>query len=239
MRCENCCLEDGAGDALDLDAFTRKVSSCTECPYLTGQAPIPVSMLRRQISRLSDSARTIRKMQNRLRQFEHEKIEIMSEVQRSDQRIAKIEQAQKATALAAEIRIDEHVAQLRRQREAIVAMSTPIIQVWHGVLVVPLIGELDDTRMQSLTEQLLSALSTLQARYTVLDLTGVPSLDASSAQHVLRLSSAVRLLGADVLLCGMKPQVARTVTELGVDLGSLRARQTLKQALRGCITGRG
>ena len=236
MRCESCCLEDPTSDALDLDAFCRKLSSCTECPLLRLDAPIPASVLFKQIERLRESARHNRQQQNRIRQLEHAQSELALEIQRSDERVAKLEQTQKATAQAADEQFQAQIAMLARQQAAILELATPIIQVWDGVLVLPLIGQLDDNRMQSLTENLLTALQQKQARFAVLDLTGISDLNESSARHLYRVASAVRLLGAEALLCGMRAQVVRIVTSLGVDLGTLSVTRTLQDALRRCIT---
>ncbi len=235
MRCESCCLEDPTSDALDLDAFCRKLSGCTECPLLRLDAPIPASVLSKQIERLRESARHNRQQQNRIRQLEHAQSELALEIQRSDERVAKLEQTQKATAQAADEQFQAQITMLARQQAAILELATPIIQVWDGVLVLPLIGQLDDNRMQSLTENLLAALQQKQARFAVLDLTGISDLNESSARHLYRVASAVRLLGAEALLCGMRAQVVRIVTSLGVDLGTLSVTRTLQDALRRCI----
>lgn len=215
----------------------RTLSSCTECPLQRGEKPIPPAILRKQLDRLALAARTGRRTQNRLRQLEHERKEMLEEIQRSDERVAKLEETQKSAQQAAETRLSANIALLQQQRESILALSAPVIQVWEGVLVLPMIGQLDEVRIQTLMDNVLSGLSLKQSRFAVLDLTGVPDLDEGSAFRILRLAMAVRLLGADLLLCGMQAHVARRLTELRIDLGAIQVKQTLKDALRYCIAG--
>lgn len=235
MRCERCCLEDPASESLDLDSYCRKLTACTECPLQQGTAAIPRAVLLSQIRRLSLAARQSRQQQNRIRQLEREQKELAQEIQRSDERVAKLEQTQKATAQAADEQLRAQLELLAQQQASIMALATPIIQVWDGVLVLPLIGQLDAERMQTLTVSLLTELQQRRARFAVLDLTGVPTLDESSAQHLYRVATAVRLLGAEALLCGLRSQVVQTVTSLGVELSSLSTTRSLQDALRRCI----
>ncbi|MFO0621155.1 MAG: STAS domain-containing protein [Polyangia bacterium] len=235
MRCERCCLEDPASESLDLDSYCRKLTACTECPLQQGTAAIPREVLLSQIRRLSLAARQSRQQQNRIRQLEREQKELAQEIQRSDERVAKLEQTQKATAQAADEQLRAQLELLAQQQASIMALATPIIQVWDGVLVLPLIGQLDAERMQTLTVSLLTELQQRRARFAVLDLTGVPTLDESSAQHLYRVATAVRLLGAEALLCGLRSQVVQTVTSLGVELSSLSTTRSLQDALRRCI----
>lgn len=235
MRCERCCLEDPACDALDTDAFVRKLSGCDSCPILQGEVPIPLNVLRKQLDRTKESARLLRQRQNRIRQLEHAQKELAQEITRSDERVAKLERTQQAIAQSADEQIQSYLRRLDSQQQSILALSTPIIQVWDGVLVLPLIGHLDEQRLQTLTENLLLALQEQKARFAVLDLTGISELGAQAAQRILRVAHAVRLLGAQARLCGLRPQVVRTVTSLGVDLGELSVTRTLQDALRHCI----
>ncbi len=235
MRCERCCLEDPASESLDLDSYCRKLTACTECPLQLGTAATSREVLLATIRRLTDATRQSRQQQNRIRQLERAQLELSQEIQRSDERVAKLEQTQKATAHAADEQLRAQLELLSQQQASIMALATPIIQVWDGVLVLPLIGELDEQRMQSLTESLLLALQERRARFAVLDLTGVPSLNESSAQHLYRVATAVRLLGAEALLCGLRSQVVQTVTSLGVDLSAISTTRSLQDALRRCI----
>jgi len=124
---------------------------------------------------------------------------------------------------------------IRRQEEAIKALSTPILQLWEGVLALPLIGAIDGPRAAILMEQLLAEIVRTGAQFAILDLTGVDLVDTSTADHLLRIVGAVGLLGAQVIVTGLGPAVAHTMTSLGIDLSCLVTRQNLQEGLRYCI----
>ncbi|MFO0576415.1 MAG: PAS domain-containing protein [Polyangia bacterium] len=124
---------------------------------------------------------------------------------------------------------------IARQQRAIVELSTPIIQVWDGVLTLPLVGFLDAQRAADLTDRLLNEVSRTRARYAILDLTGVETIDTATTERLLRIVGALRLLGAQGLLSGMGPAIAQSVVALGVDLSALASHRTLKDALQACI----
>ncbi len=124
---------------------------------------------------------------------------------------------------------------IKQQEEAIQALSTPILQVWEGVLALPIIGILDSARAASVMERLLAEIVRSQCRYAILDLTGVEHVDASTADHILRIVQAVELLGARALITGIRPAVAQAMTELGVDLSRLVTLSHLQKALEHCI----
>lgn len=109
--------------------------------------------------------------------------------------------------------------------------STPIAPVYDGILVVPLVGMFDNQRAQLLTEKLLAGISEARAQVVILDVSGVPVFDAEAAHHIVRTSSAVRLLGARLILVGLSPTIAQTIIELGVDLSGLTTLSTLQAGL--------
>lgn len=117
------------------------------------------------------------------------------------------------------------------QREQLAELSTPVIQLWEGVLAVPLIGTLDSVRSQTATEGLLQAIADQQAKVAILDITGVPTVDTMVAQHLLRTAMAARLMGAECVISGIRPQIAQTMVQLGVDLGEVATRARLSDAL--------
>src|SRR5690606_19838895 len=120
----------------------------------------------------------------------------------------------------------------------ILSLSTPIIQVWSGILVLPLVGALDAARADALMSGLLESVVARGARHAILDLTGVSEVDGPRADHLLRVVRAARLLGAEVLLSGMRPQVARAVADLDLRFEGLRTASSLEEALRACGVGR-
>jgi len=134
----------------------------------------------------------------------------------------------------AEAAVREQADRLARQQELMQVMGTPILQVWDGVLCVPVIGAVDAPRADAITEAVLSAVTQRSARMVILDLTGMEDLDSDMAMHFVRIVSAVRLLGARPLVVGIRPAVAQTLVELGVEL-RVDTLGTLQDALRRCV----
>ncbi|WP_437294400.1 AAA family ATPase [Sorangium sp. So ce426] len=134
-----------------------------------------------------------------------------------------------------EERMLEQRALIEQQREVIHALSAPILQVWDGVLAVPLIGALDGERASELMQSLLDAVSRGDVRFALLDITGVETIDEAVADHLVRIMRAVELLGVRPIVTGIRPAVARTMTSLDVDLRSLGTHATLRDALKLCM----
>ena len=117
------------------------------------------------------------------------------------------------------------------QAEAMLELSTPVIRLWDGVIAVPLVGTLDSARTQLVMEKLLETLVATGADHAVLDITGVPTVDTEVAQHLLKTASAARLLGAECIVSGIRPQVAQTIVSLGIEFGDIATKATLADAL--------
>jgi rsbT co-antagonist protein RsbR len=117
------------------------------------------------------------------------------------------------------------------QAAAMLELSTPVIRLWDGIIAVPLVGTLDSARTQLVMERLLEALVTTGAEHAVLDITGVSTVDTEVAQHLLKTVSAVRLLGAECIISGIRPQVAQTIVALGIEFGDIATKATLADAL--------
>jgi rsbT co-antagonist protein RsbR len=126
----------------------------------------------------------------------------------------------------------QQLLQLRRQRDEILELSTPVIQVWDKVLALPIIGTLDSGRAARLTESLLNSIAEHQAEVIILDVSGVPTVDTLVAQHLLKTVQAATLMGAISILSGVRPEMAQAIVHLGIDLGRLRSRYTLRDALQ-------
>ncbi|MGK4007345.1 STAS domain-containing protein [Sorangium sp. So ce1036] len=124
---------------------------------------------------------------------------------------------------------------IQRQQQVIRSLSTPIIQVWDRVLTLPLVGMFDSARAADVMEGVLREVVRTQARYTILDLTGIEAMDTGTADHLLKLAGAIRLLGAEAIITGIHPAIAQTIVGLGVDLSSIETRSTLRQGLEHCI----
>src|SRR6195256_3221514 len=118
------------------------------------------------------------------------------------------------------------------QAREILEISTPVIQIWDGVLMAPLIGTLDSVRTQNLMEQLLERIVQTNSAVALLDVTGVPTIDTRTAQHLAETTTAVRLLGAQAVLTGVRPAIAQTLAHIGVDLGEITTRSSLAAGLR-------
>src|SRR5690349_13894022 len=117
------------------------------------------------------------------------------------------------------------------QSAAMMELSTPVIRLWEGIIAVPLVGTLDSARTQLVMERLLDTLVATGAEHAVLDITGVPTVDTEVAQHLLKTVSAVRLLGAECIISGIRPQVAQTIVALGIEFGDIATKATLADAL--------
>ncbi|MBK9258632.1 MAG: PAS domain-containing protein [Polyangiaceae bacterium] len=135
----------------------------------------------------------------------------------------------------AQRRIEEQIALIKSQQEAIATLTSPIIEVWQGVLVVPVIGSLDGNRATRLLEHLLAEVVSRQSKAVILDLTGTNVVDPSTAQNLFDIMRSVRLLGAEGLVSGIRPNVARTMVELDVASASWKTFPTLAEALRRLI----
>ena len=132
---------------------------------------------------------------------------------------------------------DERTKLVEQLRMAVQELSTPVIEVWDDVLALPVIGLMDGRRGSQMIDRLLESVTRLHSQYVILDLTGVSFVDTSSADMFLKLAQAVRMLGAECILCGIQPPVAQTLVELDVQLGLTTVR-TLKQALELCMERR-
>jgi rsbT co-antagonist protein RsbR len=126
----------------------------------------------------------------------------------------------------------EEQLRLRRQRDEILELSTPVIRVWDRVLALPIIGTLDSDRASRLTESLLEQIAAEQAEVVILDISGVPAIDTLMAQHLLKTVQAATLMGATSIMSGVRPETAQAIVRLGIDLGQLRSRNTLRDALQ-------
>jgi rsbT co-antagonist protein RsbR len=117
------------------------------------------------------------------------------------------------------------------QAEAMLELSTPVIRLWEGIIAVPLVGTLDSARTQLVMEKLLETLVATGADHAVLDITGVSTVDTEVAQHLLKTVTAARLLGAECIISGIRPQVAQTIVSLGIEFGDIVTKATLADAL--------
>jgi rsbT co-antagonist protein RsbR len=121
---------------------------------------------------------------------------------------------------------------IEMQQAAIRELSTPIIEVWAGVLCLPVVGIVDSQRSAEMTETLLETIVQKQARMAIVDITGIDVMDTKTADHFIKMARAVRLLGAECIVSGINPGIAQTLTHIGVDLTGVRTLRSLRDALQ-------
>jgi len=120
---------------------------------------------------------------------------------------------------------------INRQQQEMLELSTPVVKLWEGVLALPMIGTLDSARTQIVMESLLQRIVDTGSELAIIDITGVPTVDTLVAQHLLKTVTAIRLMGADCIISGIRPQIAQTIVHLGVDLQGVTTKATLADAL--------
>ncbi|MEU4038742.1 STAS domain-containing protein [Streptomyces collinus] len=130
-----------------------------------------------------------------------------------------------------ETTVDAGEELIARQRLQLLEVATPVVSLWEGIVAVPLIGTLDSARSQVVMESLLQAMVEQRARYAILDITGVPTVDSLVAQHLMKTVAAARLMGAECIVSGIRPAIAQTIVHLGIDLGPVLTRNSLSDAL--------
>jgi rsbT co-antagonist protein RsbR len=118
-----------------------------------------------------------------------------------------------------------------RQQEELLELSTPVVKLWDGVIALPMIGTLDSARTQVVMESLLQRIVETGAEVAIIDITGVPTVDTLVAQHLLKTVTAIRLMGADCIISGIRPQIAQTIVHLGIDLQGVTTKANLADAL--------
>ncbi|CAN7505339.1 STAS domain-containing protein [Aquipseudomonas alcaligenes] len=121
---------------------------------------------------------------------------------------------------------------IREQQESMLELSTPVVQLWKGVLAIPLIGSLDSNRTQVVMEALLQKIVETESDIAIIDITGVPTVDTMVAQHLLKTITAAKLMGAKCIISGIRPQIAATIVHLGVELGDVMTKASLADAFQ-------
>jgi rsbT co-antagonist protein RsbR len=129
-----------------------------------------------------------------------------------------------------EVALESREKTISRQQTEMLELSTPVVKLWDGILALPLIGTLDSERTQIVMENLLQEIVRTGAGLAIIDITGVPTVDTLVAQHLLKTVAAARLMGAECIISGIRPQIASTIVHLGVDLGDVSTKATLADA---------
>jgi rsbT co-antagonist protein RsbR len=148
-----------------------------------------------------------------------------------NQMIDSLDQEQRRSA-AYQKELEEKLATIEQQREAIRELSTPIIEVWDDVLCLPVVGVMDSVRSAEMTEALLAAIVEKKAGCAIIDITGIQVMDTATADHFLRMARSVRLLGSECVLTGINPSIALTMQTMGVNLSDIVTLRSLRDALQ-------
>jgi len=128
--------------------------------------------------------------------------------------------------------LEEKLHMIEAQRVALAELSTPVMQVWDGVLCLPIVGIMDTARSSEMTETLLSAVVEQETKCCIIDITGIEVMDTGTADHFMRMARAVGLLGVDCVLTGINPHIAQTIVQMGMDLSGVRMHRSLRDALK-------
>ncbi|HVU05993.1 MAG TPA: STAS domain-containing protein [Polyangiaceae bacterium] len=140
--------------------------------------------------------------------------------------------AEQSKSQSYQAELEEKLATIEKQRAAIRELSTPIMEVWDGVLCLPVVGVMDTARSAEMTSSLLQAVVEKKTRCTIIDITGIDVMDTRTVDHFMRMARAVRLLGAECVLTGINPHIAQTVVQMGIDLSNVVTHRTLHEALQ-------
>jgi rsbT co-antagonist protein RsbR len=128
---------------------------------------------------------------------------------------------------------------IAQQAETLLELSTPVVKLWEGIVALPLVGTLDSARTQVVMEALLQALVETGSEHAIIDITGVPAVDTQVAQHLLKTVQAARLLGAECIVSGIRPQIAQTVVALGIEFGDIQTKASLADAMLSAMRSSG
>ncbi len=128
---------------------------------------------------------------------------------------------------------------ISRQQMEMIELSTPVVKLWDGIVALPLIGTLDSARTNVVMESLLLQIVSTESEIAIIDITGVPTVDTLVAQHLLKTVSAARLMGADCIISGIRPQIAQTMVHLGIDLTTVSTKATMAEALKTAMNKMG
>lgn len=154
--------------------------------------------------------------------------ELASARSQNDRYIQELEQSKRE--------LQEQLNTIERQQLAIHELSTPIAEVWDEILLLPIIGTLDSQRAMEMTEKLLDRIKEHRARCAIIDITGVETVDTTTANAVLKMTRAARLLGTMCVITGIRPEIARTMTQLGIGLEGIKTLRTLKNGIKECFS---
>lgn len=147
--------------------------------------------------------------------------------------------AEQGKSKAYQAELEDKLQTIEKQRLAIRELSTPIMEVWDGVLCLPVVGVMDTMRSVEMTNSLLQTVVEKKTRCIIIDITGIDVMDTRTVDHFMRMARAVRLLGAQCVLTGINPHIAQTVVHMGIDLSNIVTHRTLHEALQKYVESSG
>lgn len=221
MTCEACPF--GKTPKVSLEGVLSALSACDRCALEAEQGEL--------ISLLRGAGKALRKSQADLRRATQELRELERTGEDDLARIEKLERLHKAASEELDLALAARDALVREQSASIRALGAPILEVSEGVLAVPLIGAFEETRAQETMQALLSSVVSAGARVVVLDLTGTTTIDARTGDHIASICKAVSLIGARVIVSGLRPDVVRGIVDSGVEMAGLLTVRSLKDAI--------
>lgn len=228
MRCiDVCLLQSPEAETLPLDEYLVRLRRCDDCPHAKSEDPL----LRSLLARTRESAVALRRAHATIRKLEHEATEVSAEIDRYDAQLVKLERLQQVSSEQMEAALAHQVTRVREQEREIEALAVPIIHAWDGVFVLPIIGSLTSARARVLTERLLEEVASAHTHTAIIDVTGVGEIDTATADHLIRMVAAVRLLGAQPILTGVTAEIAQALVGLGVELTGITTLRNVRQAL--------
>lgn len=226
MPCEHCVLELKSRGEIGVEAFLEQFFQCRDCPRLSSHTnPADLQTLAHACK---ESARLVRKLKSDGLKQKRDLDEARKEQRAINEKFLKLDR----TYEQASKELSAHIEQISKQKEALKTLSTPILHVWDKVLALPVMGAMDGERAARMMETLLSELANTRTELALVDLTGIDEIDRSSVEHFFKLARAAKLLGATVVLTGIRSGLARTFMELGVDLSGISVASTVEEALR-------
>ena len=164
---------------------------------------------------------------------------LFAEIARMDDAKAQVDTLRSASMmldnlglLVTELHQKKRESVIVRQQQEMLEISTPVVKLWDGVLALPIIGTLDSSRTQTIMESLLEKIVETGSEIAIIDITGVPTVDTLTAQHLLKTVTAARLMGAECIISGIRPQIAQTIVHLGLELGDVMTKASLADAFK-------
>jgi len=208
-----------------------------DCPHLAAADPQTRATIERLQDELATATRALRRTTSKLHQRDRECKDLEAAIIGHQDRLGQLENIQIAGARAADRELEARIEQIEQQHREIAALSTPCIQIWDGVLVLPLIGAFDEVRAQVLRETVLAAIPRHAARSVILDLTGVAEIDRDTVGRLFAIAAAIRLLGAGLILVGMSPRLAMTIVRLDLHMPDFTILRDLREAVATVLRG--